>query len=115
VTKALTKQRWEEWEHQCVKKAFEERIQLKIIAFALGRSLTSVSKMIRNLNLRPQAQGRGRGRGGLGSFTSHEKNLRDTRKMRLILHSYAPLIMAQNDTHYKNSHNYLISFIENLF
>lgn len=91
MSKALTKPRWESWEHTCIRKAFEQKIPLKIIAVALGRTVTSINKKIKGLGLRE-----------LNSVPGPIKRQRDYRKgldkisadissMQEIVTNYAPL------------------------
>lgn len=48
----LSKPRWSNWESICLKVAFEQNIQLKVIAAALEKSVTAINKKIKALGLR---------------------------------------------------------------
>ena len=91
----VIKSRWEAWENICVKKSFEEKIQLKIIAMALGRTIYAVSKRIKKLELRKPTSLCGRIKGKKNQAPWVEKTLHDFTKMTEILHTYAPIKVAQ--------------------
>ena len=79
------KSRWTDWESTCVKKAFEEKIQLKIMAIALRKTLTSVSKKIKKLGLRDTSCSSRRLRGEKSNIPRNEKAFQDSIKMKDIL------------------------------
>lgn len=89
------KPRWEAWETICIQKAFQEKIQLKIIAHGLGRTITSVSKKIKNLGLRGTHSIRGRLKGSKYTIPWREKTEIDRKIMSEILANYAPLSLSQ--------------------
>jgi hypothetical protein len=95
VPKILTKPRWKAWENACVQKAFEEQIQHKVIAVALRKSTTSVSKKITTLGLRKQTSKPGRIKGHKNQTCWKEKTPSDLIKMREILQAHAPLHLSQ--------------------
>lgn len=95
MPKILIKPRWKAWENACIRKAFEEKIQHKVIAVALGKSLTSVSKKIRKLGLREQTTHCGRIKGRKNEAPWKEKTPQDIKKMETILQIYAPLYISQ--------------------
>jgi len=90
MLKALSKPRWLHWENLCLKLAFEQKIQLKIIAAALGKSVSSISKKIRKLGLRGDRSTPGRLKGETYACNWEEKIPQDIKKMRDILTQYAP-------------------------
>ena len=93
MSTTLVKQRWEAWENTCLQTAFTQKVQQKIVAMALGRSATSVSKKITNLGLRAPSSHRGRKReeGEKQLLSQVEKKPQDLAKMIHILKTYAPL------------------------
>jgi len=91
VTKEQLKARWKMWENTCVKIGFQEKIQLKVVAIALGRSVSSISKRIQKLGLRNPTPLTGRVRGKKNGAPWCEKIPNDFAKMTEILHTYAPL------------------------
>lgn len=86
MSKTLTKQRWTAWENQCVQKAFKEKVQLKVISLALGRSRTAVRKKINGLGLKSLVSVK---RQKLPS-TKSQQEVPDLTKMEKILYTYAP-------------------------
>ncbi len=92
---AGTKPRWKDWEKTCIRKAVEEKIQLKVMAIALGKTLTSISKKIKPLRLRSVPSKRGRLKGEGSPLSRIEKTSLDVTKMENILHIYAPLKFFQ--------------------
>ncbi len=95
MPKVLIKPRWQAWENTCLIKAYDSNIQLKIIALALGRTMTSISKKIRELGLRTEAETRGRIRGKKNHAPWFEKSPLDLKKMNEILTSFAPIRFRQ--------------------
>jgi len=94
------KPRWLSWENLCLKVAFEQKIQLKIIAAALEKSVTSVSKKIRKLGLREERSTEERSRPGRLKgdiyFPNWEERIPlDFEKMAEIISQYAPLKHSQ--------------------
>ena len=85
------KVRWKDWESACIKIAFEQKIQLKVTAFALGKTVDSVSKKIKTLGLREPTTKSGRLKGDKSSCSLAERTPNDLAKMREILQTYAPL------------------------
>jgi hypothetical protein len=85
------KMRWDDWENTCIKMAFEQKIQLKFIAAGLGRTVDSVSKKIKKLELREATSKRGRLKGDKNPNTRVKRLTQDLAKMRGILKTYAPL------------------------
>src|SRR5207249_8295148 len=71
------------------------KIQHRIIAVALGRSVTSVSKKIKTLGLRLPSLIRGRLKGNKNDLPWVEKVPLDLTKMKDILQTYAPLKYSQ--------------------
>jgi len=90
----LLKPRWEAWENMCIQKAFTQKIQHKIMAAALGRTVTAVSKKIKTLGLRVPSSIRGRLKGKQG-LSWRTKTPQDLTKMINILKTYAPLTYFQ--------------------
>jgi hypothetical protein len=95
VSNTGIKPRWEAWENTCIKKAFQEKIQLKIIALGLGRTLSSVNKKIRRLGLRGMRSIRGRMRGSGSQISLTEKLTLDREKMIRIIEDHGPLRISQ--------------------
>jgi len=91
----LLKPRWMTWESVCLKVAFEQKIQLKIIAAALEKSVTSVSKKIRKLGLREERTRPGRLKGHSYDANGGEKISRDLAKMTEIIKTYTPFAYSQ--------------------
>lgn len=87
----LQKPRWQAWESSCIQAAFLQEIQHKIMALALGRTVPSVNKKIKNLGLRSPSSQRGRLKGKMQNFSRMEKTPQDLKKMIVILKAYAPL------------------------
>ncbi|OJW46888.1 MAG: hypothetical protein BGO67_07190 [Alphaproteobacteria bacterium 41-28] len=85
------KMRWKDWENTCIRKAFEQKIQLKVIAAALGRTVDSVSKKIKKLELREETSKRGRLKGDKDSRARVERIPQDLAKMGKILKTYSPI------------------------
>jgi hypothetical protein len=94
---AAIKPRWQDWENKCLKKAVEQKIQLKIMAFALGKTVDSVSKKIKKLGLRGENSKRGRLKGDKSDLSWVDKIPRDRAKMVDILQVYAPLQVSQKE------------------
>jgi len=86
-----TKVRWKDWENTCIKKAFEQKIQLKVIAASLGRTIDSVSKKIKKLELREATSKRGRLKGDKDPRAGIKRMPQDLTKMGEILKTYSPL------------------------
>ncbi len=95
MSHAGTKPRWEAWEKKCIKLAFQQNIQLKIMALGLGRTLTSINKKIRSLGLRPYSAKRGRAKGSGYSLSLMEKVRNDREMMKKILVECAPWRFSQ--------------------
>lgn len=84
------KPRWEVWENLCIKKSMEEKIQLKIIALALGKTLNAVSKKITHLGLRKISSRPGRKKEKRTSPALKATTFTEIERMRKILSLYAP-------------------------
>lgn len=95
MTTILLKPRWEAWENLCIQKAYAEKIQHKIIALALGRTVSSVSKKIKHLGLRAPSKVSGRIKGTKQILSKFEKTPQDLFKMIDLLQTYAPLSCFQ--------------------
>jgi hypothetical protein len=95
MLQAPLKPRWRQWESLCLKIAFKQRIQLKVIAAALEKSVTSVSKKIRTLGLRKENSKPGRLKGD--NYASHwaDRIPLDFEKMATIVSRHAPLKHSQ--------------------
>jgi hypothetical protein len=91
MLKPLSKPRWASWEDLCLKAAFKKKIQLKIIATALQKTVTSVSKKIRALGLRQENTKPGRLKGDEYNGNWSERTSLDFENMMMILRTYAPL------------------------
>ena len=89
------KPRWKDWENICIKKAVEHKIQLKVTAFALGKTVNSVSKKIKTLGLRKPTTKSGRLKGDKNLISLLERIHLDRAKMGDILQMYAPLTASQ--------------------
>lgn len=87
----LQKPRWEAWENACIQTAFAQKIQHKIMAAALGRSVSAISKKIKILGLRAPSAMPGRIKGQKQALSQKEKITTDLTKMNTILKTYAPL------------------------
>ncbi|EKE09233.1 MAG: hypothetical protein ACD_16C00205G0029 [uncultured bacterium] len=90
MVKAKIKPRWETWESLCVEKSIEEKIQLKIIALALGKTLNAVSKKISHLGLRELSSRPGRVKGRGLSLKVRSTAFSEINRMKKILSLYAP-------------------------
>ncbi|MBY0272954.1 MAG: hypothetical protein K2X02_06055 [Alphaproteobacteria bacterium] len=90
MAEAKIKPRWESWENLCIKKSIEEKIQLKIIALALGKTLNAVSKKITHLGLRENSSKPGRRKGKRASLALKASSFTEIERMRRILSLYAP-------------------------
>lgn len=90
MAEAKIKPRWESWENLCIKKSIEEKIQLKIIALALGKTLNAVSKKITHLGLRKISSKPGRRKGKRASPALKGTTFTEIERMRRILSLYAP-------------------------
>lgn len=90
MTEAKIKPRWEIWENLCIKKSLEEKIQLKIIALALGKTLNAVSKKITHMGLRKISSKPGRRKGRRASPGLKASTFNEIERMRRILSLYAP-------------------------
>ncbi|HUX80621.1 MAG TPA: hypothetical protein VMW10_12885 [Alphaproteobacteria bacterium] len=91
----MVKERWKDWECTCIKIAFQQKIQLKVTAFALGKSVNSVSKKIKKLGLRKPTTKSGRVKGDKILCSMAERTAQDLAKMRDLLQTYAPLKISQ--------------------
>ncbi len=89
------KPRWKDWESTCIEKAVEHKIQLKVTAFALDKTVNSVSKKIKTLGLRKPTTKSGRLKGDKSQISLLERIPRDRAKMVEILQIYAPLQISQ--------------------
>ncbi|MBX9621871.1 MAG: hypothetical protein K2X28_07620 [Alphaproteobacteria bacterium] len=87
---AKIKPRWEAWENLCIKKSMEEKIQLKIIALALGKTLNAVSKKITHMGLRKISSKPGRRKGKRALAALKASTFTEIERMRRILSLYAP-------------------------
>ena len=92
------KPRWKAWENICIEKAFQQKIQLKIIALGMGRTVTSVNKKIRALGLRKPNNKCGRTKGSGFDVSLTEKLIDDRKKMTKIIEDYAPLRYQEKRT-----------------
>lgn len=90
MVEAKIKPRWETWENLCIKKSMEEKIQLKIIALALGKTLNAVSKKITHLGLRKISSRPGRKKEKGASTALKASTFTEIERMRRILSIYAP-------------------------
>ncbi len=90
-----SKPRWQHWENLCLKVAFEQKIQLKIIAAGLEKSVTSVSKKIRKLGLRKENSKPGRLKGDIYLPNVAGRIPLETEKMATIVSQHAPLKHSQ--------------------
>lgn len=90
MAEAKIKPRWEVWENLCIKKSMEEKIQLKIIALALGKTLNAVSKKITHLGLREISSKPGQKKGKRASPALKATTFTEIERMRQILSLYAP-------------------------
>lgn len=90
MAEAKIKPRWEVWENLCIKKSLEEKIQLKIIALALGKTLNAVSKKITHMGLRKISSRPGRRKGRRASPALKATTFTEIERMHRILSLYAP-------------------------
>jgi hypothetical protein len=90
MAEAKIKPRWEVWENLCIKKSMEEKIQLKIIALALGKTLNAVSKKVTHLGLREISSKPGQKKGKRASLALKASTFTEIERMRQILSIYAP-------------------------
>lgn len=92
------KPRWKAWENICIEKAFQQKIQLKIIALGMGRTVTSINKKIKALGLRKPNHKCGRKKGSGFDVSLTEKLIDDRKKMTKIIEDYAPLRCREQRT-----------------
>jgi hypothetical protein len=92
------KPRWALWEMACIEKAFAQKIQHKIMALSLGKTVSAVSKKITQLGLRIPSKTRGHIKGNCRPMPIAERGSHDRKQMRAILEAYAPLSCAQEGT-----------------
>ena len=92
------KPRWKAWENTCIEKAFQQRIQLKIIALAMERTVSSVNKKIASLGLRKCGSKPGRQKGSGSDLSITEKEAKDREQMTQIIEAFAPLRYIQRRT-----------------
>ena len=95
MNRARVKARWQNWENQCIKQAFEMKIQHKIIAVALEKSVSSINKKINKLGLRETIHKSGRIKGQKCHLRLIEKTPQDVEVMTKIMQSFAPLEIFQ--------------------
>lgn len=91
----MLKPRWALWEIECIKKAFSQKVQHKVIALSLGKTVSSVSKKITKLGLRAPSRTRGRVKGSLQGLQPVDRTPHDVKTMAEILKTYAPLYCIQ--------------------
>ncbi len=84
MPKTITKPRWVQWEQSCLEVAFHQKIQLKIIARALQKTLNSVNKKIGALKLRSGKHQKEE------NLPWHIKTPQDVTDMLTILAHHAP-------------------------
>lgn len=86
----VLKPRWQTWENVCLQLAFSQSIQQKIMATALGKTVTAVSKKIKSLGLRsaPFLQEQ---QEKTQPPSRTDKTPQDLKRMLEILHAHAPL------------------------
>lgn len=89
------KPRWALWEIQCIKKAFSQKVQHKIMALSLGKTASAVSKKITKLGLRAPSHTRGRTKGSFQGISKVGRTPNDVEAMKKILRTYAPLFCIQ--------------------
>lgn len=92
------KPRWKAWENTCIEKAFQQKIQLKIIALAMERTVSSVNKKIASLGLRKGGSKPGRLKGSGSDLSLLEKQEKDREQMSQIIEDFAPLQYIQKRT-----------------
>ena len=90
-----TKPRWKDWENICIHEAVEEKIRLKVISAALGRTLTSVSKKIKKLGLKESTNVLSNKKTNNSIFYTFTKMPVDLVKMNKIIEKHAPLAIFQ--------------------
>lgn len=98
MAKTKIKPRWETWERLCIEKSIEEKIQLKIIALALGKTLNAVSKKMTHMGLRKISSKSGPQKGKRASPALKATTFTEIERMREIISLYAPkenLVKAQ--------------------
>jgi hypothetical protein len=95
MAKIIIKPRWDVWENLCLVQAHNEKIQLKVIALALGRTVTSVSKKVKQLGLRALSQTPGRIKGKKNDASWNIKNMQDLKRMKDIFAVHAPMSVTQ--------------------
>lgn len=98
MAKTKIKPRWETWERLCIEKSVEEKIQLKIIALALGKTLNAVSKKMTHMGLRAVSSKPGRQKGRKASPGLKATTFTEIERMKEIISLYAPkenLLKAQ--------------------
>ena len=91
MVKTKIKPRWKSWESLCIEKSVEEKIQLKIIALALGKTLNAVSKKITHLGLREFSPRPGRVKGRAVSLKVRPTACSEINRMKAIVSLYAPV------------------------
>ena len=98
MAKTKIKPRWEPWERLCIEKSIEEKLQLKIIALALGKTLNAVSKKMTHMGLRKISSKSGPQKGKRASPALKATTFTEIERMREIISLYAPkenLLKAQ--------------------
>jgi len=95
MAKIMIKPHWDEWESLCLTQAYNQQIQLKVIANALGRTVNSVSKKVTKLGLRALSSTADRIKGKTNDLEWEEKRTNDLKKMHDILSTHAPVKLIE--------------------
>ena len=79
---------WSENELACLRKAVESHIQLKVMANALGRTVSGINKVLARHGIRPQGLRPGRKKGRTSEGDQVERAQRDTENMKKIVKEF---------------------------
>lgn len=77
---------WSDKELACLRAAAEAQIQLKVMANALGRTVSSINKVLARQGIRPQGSRPGRRKGGASGINQVVRASRDQEMMNALVH-----------------------------
>jgi len=79
---------WSTEELACLQAAAQAQIQLKVMANALGRTVSAVNKVLARHGIRPQKSRPGRRKGDSSILSQTMRAKRDTEVMESLVHQY---------------------------
>ena len=79
---------WSESELACLRSAAESQIQLKVMANALGRTVSSINKVLARQGIRPQGSRPGRRKGDASELNQVVRIQRDTEVMEGLVRKF---------------------------